>query len=120
MSWGGRKFWPLLKKEHKAIEQLFRQEHVSDLVMMIGQRSEADRIHMLDAAYWVKGCSSLGLLRYIVLMDTNHHHISEGSDLCLMDLKEAARALAPPIPKPLCPETMLSGSSKAHGIYRLI
>lgn len=91
----GSKFWPLLKKEHKAIEQLFRQEHVSDLVMMIGQRSEADRIHMLDAAYWVKGCSSLGLLRYIVLMDTNHHHISEGSDLCLMDLKEAARALAP-------------------------
>jgi uncharacterized protein (DUF2252 family) len=47
---------------------------------------------MLDAAYWMKGCSSLGLLRLAVLLG-----IGKGKrrDLALMDVKEAVKAAAP-------------------------
>jgi len=47
---------------------------------------------VLDAAYWMKGCSSLGLLRFAVLLG-----IGKGKkrDLALMDVKEAVKAAAP-------------------------
>ena len=51
-------------------------------------------MELLDAAYWVKGCSSLGRLRYAVLLDVDDH-VSEGEDLCLIDIKEGTTALAP-------------------------
>lgn len=46
----------------------------------------------MDAAYWMKGCSSLGRLRYAVLLG-----IGKASDrtYCLIDLKEATSAAAP-------------------------
>ena len=54
---------------------------------------EAD-VDVLDAAYWVKGCSSLGRLRYAVLLDIDGGAV-EGDDLCLIDIKEAVKAAAP-------------------------
>ena len=46
---------------------------------------------MLDAAFWVKGCSSLGNLRYAVLLSIG----GKNRELCLMDIKQAVKALAP-------------------------
>jgi uncharacterized protein (DUF2252 family) len=42
----------------------------------------------------VKGCSSLGRLRYAVLLDVDGAAL-DGDDLCLIDIKEAAQAAAP-------------------------
>ena len=49
---------------------------------------------MLDAAYWVKGCSSLGRLRFAVLLGVGKR-LDEDGALCLMDIKEAVPATAP-------------------------
>ncbi len=50
---------------------------------------------MLDvAAYWVKGCSSLGRLRYAVLVGADHKKRKSG-DICFLDIKEATTAAAP-------------------------
>src|SRR5262249_33179646 len=47
---------------------------------------EHDKIEVLDAAYWMKGCSSLGRLRYAVLIG-----VADGepgsNNLCLIDIK---------------------------------
>src|SRR6202045_3137795 len=49
---------------------------------------------VLDAAYWVKGCSSLGRLRFAVLLGIGKRLNDDGA-LCLMDIKEAVPAIAP-------------------------
>jgi uncharacterized protein (DUF2252 family) len=49
---------------------------------------------VLDAAYWVKGCSSLGRCRYAVLLDIDGA-CSAGGPPCLVDIKEAVTAAAP-------------------------
>lgn len=100
----GKKFWPLLKKEQQEIKSVFNQPDLQDLVTMIGKRHEDAELKVLDSAFWVKGCSSLGLLRYIVLIDSIEGKVQRGKGLCLMDLKEATKALAPrytdaPMPK---------------------
>lgn len=45
-----------------------------------------------DVAYWVKGCSSLGRLRYAVLLGVGH---GRDEKLCLVDIKEVVQAAAP-------------------------
>jgi uncharacterized protein (DUF2252 family) len=54
-------------------------------------------VDLLDAAYWVKGCSSLGRLRYAVLLNIGQNS-SKKMEVCLMDIKEAATAAAPHYP----------------------
>ena len=58
------------------------------LVTSLKERDDDAKVEVLDAAYWMKGCSSLGRLRYAVLLGV-------GKDLCLIDIKEAVRAAAP-------------------------
>ena len=48
---------------------------------------------MIDAAYWRKGCSSLGHLRYAVLLQIGYK--SDRRRHCLLDFKEAVRPQAP-------------------------
>ena len=38
------------------------------LVTAVSCRDDDAPVELLDAAYWVKGCSSLGLLRMAVLL----------------------------------------------------
>ena len=90
----GPRFWPLAKAERKAIEQLFTQPALRELVTQLNHRADDARIKVIDAAYWRKGCSSLGRLRYAVLLDVDGDTV-DGEDLCLIDIKEATRAAAP-------------------------
>jgi uncharacterized protein (DUF2252 family) len=46
----------------------------------------------MDSAYWMKGCSSLGLLRNATLIRVGK---SKSADFCLIDIKEGAAAQAP-------------------------
>jgi uncharacterized protein (DUF2252 family) len=49
-------------------------------------------VRVLDAAYWRKGCSSLGQLRLAVLIAVDR---GKAERHCLIDVKEAAAAAAP-------------------------
>jgi len=90
----GKRFWPLVREERKAIEALFSAPALGELVTQINHRTDGARIKVIDAAYWRKGCSSLGKLRYAVLLDVDGGSVN-GDDLCLIDIKEANKAAAP-------------------------
>lgn len=93
----GEHFWPLAPAERQAIEALFRTPALGALVTQLNRRTDHGRIKVVDAAYWRKGCSSLGRLRYAVLLDVDGATV-KGDDLCLVDIKEAARTAAPHAP----------------------
>ena len=90
----GARFWPLAKSERREIDTLFEKQSLARLATVLRGRGDAAQVEVLDAAYWVKGCSSLGRLRYAVLLDIDGAAV-EGDDLCLIDIKEAAQAAAP-------------------------
>lgn len=90
----GKRFWPLATEEKKAIAQLFEVRALSRLATRIQHRENDANVKVMDAAYWMKGCSSLGLLRYAVLLDVADS-TSQGTDMCLIDIKEAIKADAP-------------------------
>ena len=90
----GAKFWPVSKEERRALESVFSDRSVSVLATMIESRDDDATVETIDAAYWMKGCSSLGLLRYSALLDVADVG-SASVDLCLMDVKEAVASAAP-------------------------
>ena len=55
----GRRFWPLSAKESRAIGTLFSDEAIATLATSLKGRKDGGKVDVLDAAYWVKGCSSL-------------------------------------------------------------
>lgn len=91
----GKRFWALSSQEKKEINQVFQRENVLELVTCLKRRESGAPVKVLDAAYWMKGCSSLGRLRYAVLLGIGKpkHYRQDG--LCLIDIKEAVRAAAP-------------------------
>jgi uncharacterized protein (DUF2252 family) len=99
----GKRFWKLAPDEKDAIARLFEKKSVSRLATLIGSRDDDAPVAVLDAAYWMKGCSSLGLLRYAVVLGVG---APEGDDLqyCLVDIKEAVPAAAPAYAKPRMPD----------------
>lgn len=88
----GERFWALTAKERKDIAQLFAQDAVVAKVREAKGRDEKTTISVVDAAYWLKGCSSLGRLRFAVLLEL---HKNQDRDYCLIDLKEATAPTAP-------------------------
>jgi len=91
----GKCFWILTKSEKRDIDRLFRSEDVRKLMTSLRHRNNDSSVEVLDASYWMKGCSSLGKLRFAVLAEVGHR---KKSDLCLIDIKEAVRAAAPSSP----------------------
>lgn len=89
----GKKFWPLAAEERAAIEALLTQPDMRRLMLSHHTRGEDATIDVVDAAYWVKGCSSLEVLRYaaIVRIDDGKRRPSYG----LFDIKEAGASVAP-------------------------
>jgi uncharacterized protein (DUF2252 family) len=88
----GRRFWALETKERKNIEKLFKDETVISKITKFKGRKPETEVSVVDAAYWMKGCSSLGRLRYAVLLGIG---MKKDRSYCLLDLKEAASAAAP-------------------------
>ena len=89
----GKRFWPLSPDERSAIETLFGTERLRRLATSLRSRDDDAVVEVRDAAYWMKGCSSLGRLRFAVLLAVGDKK-GDGS-LCLIDVKEAAQAAAP-------------------------
>ena len=88
----GPKFWKLASKESKELQRLFDEHGVHQLIQIITGREEPKNVRLLDAAYWMKGCSSLGRLRYAALVGVGAKKLHEYR---LLDIKEAVTAAAP-------------------------
>ena len=88
----GPKFWKLASKERKELQQLFDERGLHHLIQMITGHEEAENVRLLDAAYWMKGCSSLGRLRYAALVGVG---AKKRHEYRLVDIKEAVVAAAP-------------------------
>lgn len=96
----GDRFWALSDEERHEIGQLFAGEQASAFMATL-HPGHGGHLTVHDVAYWVKGCSSLGRLRFAVLLG-----IGKGRDerFCLMDIKEAVHTAAPHAPGVTLPD----------------
>jgi uncharacterized protein (DUF2252 family) len=90
----GKKFWPVTDEERQAMASMFTDPSIARLATMVKDREDDAAVEVVDSAYWMKGCSSLGALRYAVLVEVAGRD-PDGSDLCLIDIKEAVEPVAP-------------------------
>jgi uncharacterized protein (DUF2252 family) len=88
----GKRFWALLPEEREALNQMFASDDVRPKMTSFRGPTKDDPIDLVDAAYWLKGCSSLGRLRYAALLRIGK---GKNSSLCLVDVKEGVTAAAP-------------------------
>jgi uncharacterized protein (DUF2252 family) len=88
----GEKFWFLSREERDEIKRLFATEKIRKLIVGLKSRDDDAKIRVFDAAYLMKGCSSLGRLRYAVLLGVGS---KKEHEFCLVDIKEALKAAAP-------------------------
>jgi len=89
----GRKFWALDEKERDGLKQVLANPDVSAMILSLDNKDKERTVRLIDAAYWMKGCSSLGLLRYAAIIGLKN---AKGrSDYALIDLKEAVAPIAP-------------------------
>ncbi len=86
----GPKFWALERVERQALVELLDASGVADQLRMLADASGEGPIELLDAAYWVKGCSSLGRQRYAAIV-----RLGKRARPSLLDIKEATKAAAP-------------------------
>jgi uncharacterized protein (DUF2252 family) len=92
----GSRFWPLTEEERDAVNDLFETDSLRALVTILRSPGDDDHVTVVDAAYWRKGCSSLGRLRMAVLVRVGR---GRSARHCLMDVKEAVEASAPHAPE---------------------
>ena len=88
----GKRFWPLEPDERAALISLFEEEKTRALIAAMKGRGDDDGVELLDAAYWMKGCSSLGRVRYAALVGVGD---GKKRKLALIDLKAAVPTAAP-------------------------
>lgn len=99
----GKDFWPLSEEERASVVEFLSLERVRQLVTSLDCRDDDAQIRLRDAAYWVKGCSSLGLWRCAAVVDVLGQRSRKGG-ACLLDLKQAieplsARLMERPLPR---------------------
>jgi uncharacterized protein (DUF2252 family) len=88
----GKRFWALAPEERNALSQMFAGDSVRPTLTSLRSQEKDDPIELVDAAYWMKGCSSLGRLRYAALLRIGQ---GKSASLCLLDVKEGVTAAAP-------------------------
>src|ERR1700739_725622 len=80
----GSRFWALSKSERAATAELFQTPPLHHLATSLRSRDDDAPVEVADAAYWMKGCSSLGLLRFAVLLTIGS---GKKRDMALIDVK---------------------------------
>jgi len=91
----GRKFWRLADDEHEAVRRIVEQEPIRKLITKLEERDAEAPVTLVDAAFWVKGCSSLGLWRVAALVEFQLDGKKGNTALALLDLKQAVKPVAP-------------------------
>ncbi|MCJ2138133.1 DUF2252 family protein [Methylobacterium sp. J-026] len=89
----GKRFLDLQPGERTGVEALLREPAFARRVL--GLDAEA-RIDLVDAAFWIKGCSSLGRMRLAALVRIEG--AQDRARVALIDVKEAVPHLAPLAP----------------------
>lgn len=89
----GERFWPLEDDERASLREVLAASEVSSLLLSLDHKDKDRSVKLIDAAYWMKGCSSLGLLRFAILAGLKN--ATSRSDYALIDLKEATVPIAP-------------------------
>ena len=89
----GKKYWSVETRERSALEGLVSSPEVRRLALTAFKSTQDSSVKIHDAAYWRKGCSSLGLLRFAVLISVNQEDGSRAFGL--IDVKEAVSSVAP-------------------------
>ena len=92
----GRRFWPLSEAERADLDVFLDRDRIRVLVTLPESRDDDADIRLSDAAFWVKGCSSLGLWRCAALVDILGKKGRAG--FSLLDIKQAISPLAPRAP----------------------
>lgn len=89
----GKKFWALGPDERDSLEAVFADPEVVRLILSLDHKDKDRAVRLVDAAYWMKGCSSLGLLRFAAIIGLKN---AKGrSDYALVDIKQAVAPIAP-------------------------
>lgn len=90
----GKRFWPLRRDEKVEIRRLFEQEDARRLVtsFLFAQRHCLDQSSSCDVG---RDVARLGGFAFAALVEIGKPPY-KGKDLCLMDIKEAVKAAAPP------------------------
>jgi uncharacterized protein (DUF2252 family) len=96
----GKRFWALTPQERAALSEMFAGDSVRLTLTSLRGLTKDSPIDLLDAAYWMKGCSSLGRLRYAAILRIGR---GKNSSLCLVDVKEGVVAAAPKASKARMP-----------------
>jgi uncharacterized protein (DUF2252 family) len=91
----GKKFWPLQPGEQEELKSVVTSPQVAQLALSLDQGDQEREPRLADAAYWIKGCSSLGLARFAVIVALKG---KTTTDHALIDLKEAVAPVAPAAP----------------------
>ena len=92
----GKRFWKLSDDERAAVDAFFADEFTLAMIQKLAGNRPARKVKVVDAAYWMKGCSSLGKLRFAVLIGVGKRSEREYR---LVDIKEAVDAAAPAVSK---------------------
>jgi uncharacterized protein (DUF2252 family) len=111
----GKRFWPLSADEKKEIGRMFETREVRHMLTCLQDCDEDDDVEVFDSAYWIKGCSSLGRLRFAVLLGVvKKKH--KNRQFCLIDIKEAVQPVAPHLARSPMPrnnaERVVEGARK--------
>lgn len=97
----GKRFLDLSPGEEAAFEALLREPGFRTRVL--GLEPDGDEeLNLIDAAYWIKGCSSLGKLRLAGLVRISG--TKDRAKVALIDVKEGVPFLAPAAPGAAIPE----------------
>jgi uncharacterized protein (DUF2252 family) len=97
----GKKFWSLDPDERSSLEDVVADPAVAGMILSLDDKDRDRTVRLIDAAYWMKGCSSLGLLRYAAIAGLKN---AKGrSDYALIDIKEAVDPIAPATPDAVMP-----------------
>ncbi len=97
----GKRFLDLSGEEFSRFEALLEAPGFRRRILGLDTGSD-EALSLIDAAYWIKGCSSLGKMRLAGLV-----RIAGAKDrakVALIDVKEAVPYLAPPAPDATIPE----------------
>ena len=88
----GQSFWDLSRREERSLKKVISSDEIVHLATLLRSRGGDSDVSFLDAAYWRKGCSSLGLFRSAVLVDVDGE---DDHSFCLLDIKQATKPSAP-------------------------
>jgi uncharacterized protein (DUF2252 family) len=121
----GSRFLALVEEERTELQRFLDEERLRTLM---GLRDFGGRLRVVDTAYWVKGCSSLGLWRCAALVEISDGRGKKSKVRAsrLLDIKEGDRVVSlpedtPGVPRHQGQRVVLGARALSPGLgYRMV